>query len=103
MTKRLDPRDETTCGRNTLATAHRLAHARQFIQRRLRQRECAIVGRNRAAVDLHEESLEFVGQVTHGNEAGHACAALECVQWTLERRQAIDTAAIFVPLRQRTL
>ena len=96
-------RDEAVGGGNTLARAHRFAHARQFVERRLREAERAVVGGDDAAVDLHEQGFEFMAQIAHGHEARHACAALERVQRTLQRVEAIDAAAVLVPLRERAL
>ena len=95
--------DEGVGCRNTLARTHRFAHAREFVERSLRKAERAVVGRNDPAVDLHEQGFQFMAQVTHGYEARHAGAALERVQRSLQRVEAIDTAAVLIPLRERAL
>ena len=96
-------RDEAARGGNTLARTHGFAHARQFVERGLREAERAVVGGDDAAVDLHEQGFQFVAQIAHGHQARHARAALERVQRTLQRVEAIDAGAVLVPLRERAL
>ena len=79
------------------------ADAREFVERRLRKTEGAVIGFHDAAVDLHEQRFDFVGQVAHRDQAGHACTALERVQRTLQRDETVDAAAIFIPLGERAL
>ena len=95
--------DERIRGRHAFARAHRFAHACELVERGLCEAERAVVGRDDLAVDQHEQGFEFVAQVAHGHEASHAGAAFECVQRTLQRVEAIDTAAVLVPLRQCAL
>ena len=101
--QRMNFRDEAVGGGNTLARIHRFAHARQFVERGLSEAERAVVGGDHTAVDLHEQGFQFMAQIAHGYEARHAGAALERVQRTLQRVEAIDTGAVLIPLRERAL
>jgi hypothetical protein len=95
-------RDQAARGGHALAGAHRLAHARQFVERTLRQREGAIVGAM-TPLSICMKSVSSSCDRSPMGSARHARAALERVQRTLERRETIDTAAVLVPLRQSTL
>ena len=95
--------DQSARGGNTLAGADGFAHARQLVERGLRELECAVVRRDQAAVDLHEQRFELVRQIAHRHEARHARAALERMQRALERGETVDAGAVLVPLGERAL
>ena len=101
--ERVNSGDEAVGRGHAFAGANGFAHASQLIERCLREAERAVVGRHDAAVDLHEQRFELMAQIAHGNEPRHARAALERVQRAFQRDQAVDAAAVFVPLGERAL
>ena len=54
----------------------------------------AIITRHSAAIDLNDQALEFMAQVTHGRDARHARTTLQGVQLPLQFRDSILVLAI---------
>ena len=73
------------CRERRAPARHLLAHARQLIERLLANGAGTLVTGGTAQSDLYDQALEFVRQVAHGADAGHARSTLKSVERALER------------------
>ncbi len=97
----VNPFLEVLGGRDLLAGDHHVAHAVQFVDTTLQQIIYLRIRRNLVVVDIDQERLEFVTQVTHRQDAGHARAALERVQVAFELLHVLARRPVLCPFAQR--
>ena len=99
----LDTLDRCARRRQSPARSNRFTHARELINARLQNVERCRRRRDSALIDLQDEALELVAQVAHRLNAGHAGAALQSVQRTLQRPAQLGAVRIRAPSGDRGL
>ena len=96
-----DPPLQFGCRSHGPAGNHHVAHPVQFVDAVLEKFFHTLARSHTAFVNRYEQGFEFVAEVAHGLDAGHAGAALERMQVPLEFLYRLPCALVLHPEAER--